>query len=135
MNSLGLTWSHLDSLGLTWTHSHLDPLGLTSSHMGKGKASQGETEKGRMGHLCSLVLTWTHLVSLGLTGTHMDSLELTRERERISGPKGKGKGGSLNLSDSHKASRPRESTHVSTARHGAISRLDSPPQPSTPTSP
>ena len=71
MESLGLTWIHLDTLGLTWTH--LDSLGLT----------------------------WIHLDSPQLTRSHLNSLDLTRIHENhtklqrntiLKRQKGKGKG-------------------------------------------
>ena len=79
MDSLGLTWIHVDSFGFTGIHwdslgftwIRLDALGLTWSHCD----SSGLTWI----QLHSLGLTWTYLNldSLRLTWTHLDSLELT----------------------------------------------------------
>ena len=69
LNSLGFTWTHLDSRELTRTH--LVSLGLTWTHL-ESLDSTGLIRN----HVASLGLTcWTHLDSLGLR-TNSDSLSL-----------------------------------------------------------
>jgi len=77
LNSIELTWTHLNSLELNWTHLNsfefiwiqLNSLELTWTHLNSFELTWI--------HLNSLELTWTHLNSSELTWTHLNSLELT----------------------------------------------------------
>ena len=73
MDSPGVTWIHLVSLGFTW--SLLDTLGFTWVHFDAfGCARGAEIPLDTLGLVhASLGLTWTHLDSLGVAWIHLDS--------------------------------------------------------------
>ena len=80
LNSLGLTWTHLNSLdSLELTRIHLNLLALTPPLSSLGLTWSHLKSRGlKWTHFDSLTFTWTHLIPLELTWTDVKPLELTQ---------------------------------------------------------